>query len=591
MAFVSQWTPEAEARILSAERERDKAEEKAAAFAERLHSVEQVVLEQQDAIEEMHAAWLIAKGGGGLGACTEEVGYLVAEVERLPREMTKTTELDDNCREEFELLALRTRQAEGRADGLEHKIEELLALIEEKDRQIEALTSATAQVAAQAKRIAELERMCSDRDHKIAKLQIIASGVDAAQHEQNVLETEKNDLKQRLLDAEAKIAEMEASIRSQLTNAIHSEKETLQKCLSGQLAKEYSAFAEQFEKQYVLLRQQITGVQLSARSAEHKAAARVKEHEATIKKLEEEAAEHRLNLADIKKASPDRRLGKLSSYELHALLQKLKAAEARANAAEMRQRESDRELEMTRREADEKEEEASEALRERARAVEALEAARIAQQIQVAETSCRLAVFAQLQAERDLLHQQVNQKQFSNKDATLLRATHLGASKQCECAANARLCNPTLSLSCKAGPSIRPQQRTLGQAPRSRSTSPPRRIHGFACIPTSYMSAAQTRYSNTTETIHVAGCTTPVFTPVRHISSSPHREPREASASPSKGDMSTTAPQTPVSSRARRVSSAPSTAAAPAYAQRSPAGSHQGRWFQLPVVQSKALFN
>lgn len=591
MAFVTQWTPEAEARILSAERERDKAEEKAANFAERLHSVEQVVLEQQDAIEEMHAAWLTAKGGGGVGACTEEVDYLVAEVERLQREMAaKTAELDGNAREEFELLALRTRQAEGRADGLEHKIEELLALIEQKDRQVEVLTSATAQVAAQAKRIAELEKMCSDRDHKIAKLQIIASGVDAAQREQRVLETEKNELKQGLVDAEAKIAEMEAITRSQLTTAIESENETLQKRLSEQLVKEYSVLAEQFEKQYVLLRQQITDAQLSARSAEHKAAARVKQHEAAIKKLEEEAAEHSNQLADIKKASPDRRLGKLSSYELHALQQKLRAAEARAIAAETRQRESDQELEITRREADKKEEEASEALRERARAVEALEAARFAQQIQVAETSCRLAVVAQLQAERDLLHQQLNQKQFPNKDLTLLRATHLGASKQCECADHSRLCNPTLTLSCKAGPSIRPQQRTLGQAPRSRSMSPPKRIHGFPCIPTTYMSAAQTRCINTTETIQVAGCSTPILTPVRHLSPPPHREPREASASPRTRDMSTTAPQTPVSSRPRRIS-APSTAVAPAYAQRSPAGSHQGRWWQLPVVQSKALFN
>lgn len=421
MEAATHWLTDAEARALAAEKQRDEAEARAAALEDRLGKVEQVIQEQQDAIEEMHQAWLAAKGGGGGGyagaggGCQEEILQLQAEVEELHRQLAHSGAANGSptSRQAF---ALRAEQAEGRTDALERKVEQLLAHAEEREQQLRMLGGAASQVVSQTKRINELEGLCFDREQQIAKLQVVAAGVEAAKVEKQVAETEKRSLLKRAMDAESKILETEEKARQEAANLAstqEAEKESLRRHFTEEFSKEYSSLNDRFEKEYTAIRQRMAQAELEVRAAEQKAMAEAQQREAALKKMEEaQALQKQKSEAEVGKGA-DQRLKRLSNHELQALQQRLNAAEARASAAEAKRRDCEQELATAKQDVEKSTEESREALRERAQAVEAFEATRVAREGEMVEASRRVSTLAQLQAERDSLRRQLASQKMS----------------------------------------------------------------------------------------------------------------------------------------------------------------------------------
>mmetsp|Transcript_86059 Transcript_86059/g.238429 ORF Transcript_86059/g.238429 Transcript_86059/m.238429 type:complete len:619 (+) Transcript_86059:57-1913(+) len=415
MESSTHWLTDAEARAATAEKQRDEAVAKASALESRLSKVENIIQEQQDAIEEMHQAWLAAKGGGGGGygigaGSQDEVLQLRAEVEELHRQLAQNV-APPGSPVSRQACVFRAEQAEGRADALERKVEQLLSQVEERDQQLRVLGTAATQVVSQTKRITELESLCHEREQKINRLQVVAAGAESAKAEKQVAENEKKTLIRRVADAEAKATEVAEAAKQQaadLTNTLSGEKEALRRHLTDEFEKEYTLLNEKFEREYAAIRQKVAKAELDVNAASQEAEAHERDREAALKRLEEAEALHKQKLADVEKMrSPDQRLKRLSNHELQALHQRLNAAEARTGAAEAKRRDCEQELAAARQEVEKQSEATREARREKAETLQALEAARLVTQGQMAEASRRVASLAQLQAECDALREQL----------------------------------------------------------------------------------------------------------------------------------------------------------------------------------------
>jgi len=448
------WLTETEARAIAAEKQRDEAVARASALEDRLGKVEQVIQEQQDAIEEMHQAWLAAKGGGGGGygiggVGQEELAQLQAEVDELHRRLARGDGVNGlPSRHAQEACTLRAEQAEGRADALERKIEQLSSQAEEREQQLRMLSTAAQQVVTQTRRIAELEGICFEREQQIAKLQVLAVGLESAKQDKQIMETEKKTLLKRAMEAEGRATQAEEKARKEekarmetarVVSTSEAEKELLRKHLTEEFAREFASLNERFEREYSAARQRAAQAELDARTSAQKAAAEAQQREAAVKKLEEAASLQKQRAELELGKTTDQRLKRLSNHELQALQQRLNAAEARAGAAESKRKECEQELASAKQAVESHLEEVREAQRERAQAVEALEAARVAREGQVADVSRRVSSLAQLQAERDALREQLaSQKRSFDRELEDIRA-------------EMKLCEEALAVSGQSG--------------------------------------------------------------------------------------------------------------------------------------------
>mmetsp|Transcript_48334 Transcript_48334/g.96095 ORF Transcript_48334/g.96095 Transcript_48334/m.96095 type:complete len:564 (+) Transcript_48334:46-1737(+) len=408
MSAAKHWLTDAEARAEIAEREREEALKRVAALTATVVKSELVIQEQQDAIEEMHQAWLLSEGGGGVGTgngigsgCPGgrlEYAQLVAEVTELRNKLA----MGSGPPGVNQALMARVQQADERAEDLERQNQELVAMVENRGPQVETLSTAMALVAEQTKRITELEGLSFERYQKIAELQMRIANADSVKAHDQAADHERENLLRRVQEAEAKAAEVE----SMKATFIQTE-DMLRKRLKEEVIKDYTQINESFEKEYAAVRFRVSQAEMEARDAVRKAMAETQERQAMSKRLEELEAEHKKKLAEVDDSrKPEDRLRKLSSNELQVLKQRLNAAEARAGAAEAKMNQAERELASARHQIEEKETEARTAITEKAQVAAALEAARAANQGHMAETSQRLVHMARLKAERDMIGDQ-----------------------------------------------------------------------------------------------------------------------------------------------------------------------------------------
>mmetsp|Transcript_52811 Transcript_52811/g.113083 ORF Transcript_52811/g.113083 Transcript_52811/m.113083 type:complete len:575 (-) Transcript_52811:64-1788(-) len=264
------------------ERRRLEAEERVTVLEAELASLNQVSQEQQDAIEELHNAWLCVQTSRG---AVRSGGSGVEEASANAAAAQETTE---------------TQAAE--LQRLRAKVEEMRVLV---------LNATSAPDPAQSDRIAELEKERSQHNLQIMELRAsMQEGEEKAKSARLVLEAEKRSLALRAEEAEAKLVQLSKMLEDEkvaATRAMASQRATSQD--DELLTKSASATTPRARR--------LTSTETSSTSVQF---------------MDDVEGQQKLG------GDSEMWGRKLPQHELRALHQRIAAAESRAGVAEAKQR-------------------------------------------------------------------------------------------------------------------------------------------------------------------------------------------------------------------------------------------------------------